>query len=99
MFNPAPLATGLEQKFESMLTRIYPNAGGGAAMCPGRQFARLEILITVALLVSKFDIESLEWTFPDGRKSDRPGKPDESVTGSGVLRPDRDMKVRWTRLW
>ncbi|KAK8041297.1 cytochrome P450 [Apiospora phragmitis] len=73
--------------------------GGGAAMCPGRQFARLEILITVALLVSKFDIEFLEWTFPDGRKSDRPGKPDESVMGSGVLRPDRDMKVRWKRLW
>ncbi|KAK8067025.1 cytochrome p450 family protein [Apiospora hydei] len=73
--------------------------GGGAAMCPGRQFARLEILITVALLVSKFDIESLEWTFPDGRKSDRPGKPDESVMGSGVLRPDREMKVRWKRLW
>ncbi|KAK7954977.1 cytochrome P450 [Apiospora saccharicola] len=73
--------------------------GGGAAMCPGRQFARLEILITVALLVSKFDIESLEWMFPDGRESDRRGKPDESVTGSGVLRPDRDMKVRWKRLW
>ncbi|KAK8001947.1 hypothetical protein PG991_014169 [Apiospora marii] len=73
--------------------------GGGAAMCPGRQFARLEILITVALIVSKFDIESLEWVFPDGRKSDRPGKPDESVTGSGVLRPDRNMKVSWKRLW
>ncbi|KAK8855242.1 25-hydroxycholesterol 7-alpha-hydroxylase [Apiospora arundinis] len=73
--------------------------GGGAAMCPGRQFARLEILVTVALLVSKFDIEFLEWTFKDGCKSDRPGRPDESELGSGVLKPDRDMKVRWKRLW
>ncbi|KAK8110448.1 uncharacterized protein PG998_006905 [Apiospora kogelbergensis] len=73
--------------------------GGGAAMCPGRQFAKLEILITVALLVSKFDIEFLEWTFKDGRKSDRPGRPDDAEMGSGVIKPDRDMKVRWKRLW
>ena len=31
--------------------------GGGAHMCPGRRFAKLEILLSIALLVTLYDIE------------------------------------------
>jgi hypothetical protein len=68
-------------------------------MCAGRFFAKQEIMMTVALLVSRFDVEFIEWTMLDGRPSDRPAEDDERWSGGASVPPDRDMKVRWKRLW
>ncbi|KAK3318886.1 cytochrome P450 [Apodospora peruviana] len=57
--------------------------GGGVSTCPGRFFA---------MLVSRFDVEFVEWTQLDGSPI-MPG----FVGGAGVP-PDRDMKIRWKRL-
>ncbi|KAM7216356.1 putative cytochrome P450 E-class, group IV [Rhypophila decipiens] len=74
--------------------------GGGVSMCPGRFFAKQEMMMTVALLVSRFDIEFVEWTnLEDGSKSDRPAQNHAKFIGGAAVPPDRDMKVRWKRLW
>ncbi|RYP42015.1 hypothetical protein DL768_010408 [Monosporascus sp. mg162] len=73
--------------------------GGGVSICPGRQFAKHEMFTTLALIVSKFDLEFVKWTKLDGSPSDRPGANDESYAGGGAMPPDRDMKVRWRRIW
>lgn len=68
-------------------------------MCPGRFFAKQEILLTIAILVTKFDMEFVEWTNLDGSKSDRPPVDDERYFGTAAVPPDRDVKVRWKKLW
>lgn len=69
-------------------------------MCPGRFFAKQEMMMTVALMVSRFDIEFVEWThLEDGSHSDRPAQNHPSFIGGASVPPDRDMKVRWKRLW
>ncbi|KAF4432307.1 25-hydroxycholesterol 7-alpha-hydroxylase [Colletotrichum fructicola] len=73
--------------------------GGGVSMCPGRHFAKQEILLTVATLVTKFDMEILEWTHMDGRKSDRPAKDNEKYFLNAAVPPDCDVRIRWKRLW
>ena len=55
--------------------------------------------MTIAALVTRFDIEVVGWTYPDGRKSDRAAQNDQSYIGAVGIPPDRDMKVRWKRLW
>ncbi|ORY71962.1 putative cytochrome P450 [Pseudomassariella vexata] len=72
--------------------------GGGQFICPGRHFAKYEILTTIALVVSKFDIEFIEWTKLDGSPSDRPARNDARYCGAGAMPPDRDMKIRWKRI-
>ncbi|KAL4914781.1 cytochrome P450 [Aspergillus aurantiobrunneus] len=73
--------------------------GGGPSICPGRVFAKQEILMTIAALVTRFEIELVEWTHPDGSKSDGPAQNDQSYIGAVGIPPDRDMKIRWKRLW
>jgi len=73
--------------------------GGGVSMCPGRFFAKQEIAITLAMLVAKFDVEFVEWTILDGLPSDRVARNDATRTGSVGVPPDRDMKLRWKKLW
>ncbi|KAK0624313.1 cytochrome P450 [Immersiella caudata] len=72
--------------------------GGGITMCPGRNFAKQEILATLALLLTRFEIEAVEWVMVDGTgaKSDREARDGE---GFAVTRPDRDLKVRVLRKW
>ncbi|ROV86731.1 hypothetical protein VMCG_10908 [Cytospora schulzeri] len=77
-------------------TSYFP-FGGGANMCPGRQLAKSEILTTIALIVSRFDIEMVGWTNLDGSPSDRAAEGDIRYCGAGAMPPDRDMKIRWRR--
>ncbi|KAJ0328503.1 hypothetical protein COL5a_004811 [Colletotrichum fioriniae] len=49
--------------------------------------------------VTKFDMEFVEWTNLDGSKSDRPPVDDERYFGTAAVPPDRDVKVRWKKLW
>lgn len=55
--------------------------------------------MTLAALVTRFEIELIEWTYRDGSKSDRPAQNDQSYIGAVGIPPDRDMKIRWKRLW
>ncbi|KAI8262806.1 Cholesterol 7-alpha-monooxygenase [Colletotrichum sp. SAR11_239] len=71
--------------------------GGGVSMCPGRFFAKQEIMLVAAMIVSSFEIEFIEWVTFDGDSSDRPAEDEKSAIGSGAVSPDRDMKVRWRR--
>ncbi|KAM7185505.1 Cytochrome P450 [Naviculisporaceae sp. PSN 640] len=73
--------------------------GGGTGICPGRHFAKQEILLAVASIVTRFDVEFIEWVHMDGTKSSRAAMDDPKNTGTGVTPPDRDMKVRWRRMW
>ncbi|KAI0508715.1 cytochrome P450 [Xylaria bambusicola] len=74
-------------------TSFFPY-GGGYVVCPGRHFAKQEILIAVALFITKFDIELVEWTNMNGTKSDREAHDDQYYAGVIAMPPDRDMKVR-----
>jgi cytochrome P450 len=71
--------------------------GGGVTMCPGRNFAKQEIIGTMALFLARFELEVVEWVVPDGGR----GEVREARNGEGmvVCQPDRDLKVRVTRRW
>ncbi|KAK8093992.1 hypothetical protein PG997_000677 [Apiospora hydei] len=72
--------------------------GGGANICPGRQLAKHEIFTTVALIVSRFELEVLGWTNPvNGAPSDRAAQSDLRYCGAGAMPPDRDLRIRWKR--
>ncbi|KAK5655986.1 hypothetical protein OQA88_5124 [Cercophora sp. LCS_1] len=79
-------------------TDFFPY-GGGVAVCPGRHFAKQEIMLTTAMLASKFDYDFVGWVNMDGSPSDRPPVNDPKYTGGAGVPPDRDMKVRVKRRW
>jgi cytochrome P450 len=64
--------------------------GGGQSLCPGRYYAKHEMLMTFAILSSCFDIEILQ----------EPGEvtiPDMSFFGLGVLPPKNKTRCRIRR--
>lgn len=69
--------------------------GGGANFCPGRRLAKSEIFTTVALVVSRFDIEFLGWVDSKGLPSSRAAESDLRFSGAGAMPLDRDMLLRW----
>lgn len=73
--------------------KLFPY-GGGTVMCPGRFFAKQEIMAGVALMVLNFDFEFIEYVKMDGTPSDREPRVNPAYVGSGAAPPDRDMKVR-----
>ncbi|KAI8623365.1 cytochrome P450 [Xylariaceae sp. FL1651] len=89
-------AKGAKFEMASHRNNFFP-FGGGPSMCPGRFFAKQEILMTLAILVERFDIEFVGWTHLDGRQSDRAAQNDVSCAGAVAIPPDRDMKVRLRR--
>jgi cytochrome P450 len=81
------------------LVKLTCKTGGGPPVCPGRHFSKHEIMTTIGLMVSKFKFEHVEWTYLDGRPSDRMAHSDQRYCGAGAMPPDRDMKIRWKRVW
>ncbi|KAI0468869.1 cytochrome P450 [Xylaria cf. heliscus] len=79
-------------------TSFFP-FGLGYALCPGRHFAKREILLAVAIIINKFEIEMIEWMLPDGTPSDRPARSNQYYAGTAAMPPDREMKIRWKRMW
>jgi len=73
--------------------------GGGIPVCPGRFFAKQEMMLAVALVVARFEVEFVGWINHDGTPSDRPAQNDAHWSGGASVPPDRDMSVRWKRLW
>ncbi|KAF5989250.1 cytochrome P450 monooxygenase 3A7 [Fusarium coicis] len=70
--------------------------GGGAAMCPGRNYAKQEILSAVVLFFSHFEIKPLRFVDRDGKTSER--GPEVGNEARGVARVDRDLLVRLRRV-
>ncbi len=69
-------------------------------MCPGRHFAKQEIMLAIAMVVAWFDAESVGWTMADqSAPSERPAQDDVRYSGAAAMPPDRDMKLRWRRRW
>ncbi|KAI0393084.1 putative cytochrome P450 [Xylariaceae sp. FL0594] len=77
----------------------YWRQGLGYALCPGRHSAKREILMAVAVILAKFEVEFVQWVHSDGRSSSRPAQNDQGYAGVVAMLPDRDMLVRWKRLW
>lgn len=81
------------RRFVKSPTRSNPDPvafrafGGGSTLCPGRHFATTEVLVFVALVVMRFDIEPFgeKWVCP---KTERAG-----MAGT-VAPPDEDVEVR-----
>ena len=69
--------------------------GGGTAACPGRYYAKQEILAAVALLIQKFDFEPMYFVQENNKKSAR--GPQVGNEARGVARIDRDLLVRMRR--
>ena len=69
--------------------QAYMPFGNGKSMCPGRFFVRNEMKIILRALVTHIDLELVD--FVDG---ETPQFRKESV-GTGVMYPDRDVKVRY----
>lgn len=71
--------------------------GGGKTICPGRVFARQEIMAAVAMMMLTFDFEFLEYVDHEGKSSPSfPGLRD-MLPGSVAMNPKGDLKVRATR--
>jgi len=91
----------LEQSSRRIITETNEGwlSGGGRGMCPGRSFAKQEVILTIAMFVSTFDIEFEGWiNSADGSSSDRQAQNDPRYSGTAAIPPDRDMKVRLRRL-
>ncbi|KAM7192626.1 Cytochrome P450 [Rhypophila sp. PSN 637] len=73
--------------------------GGGTPICPKRHFAKREILTMVAILVRRFEIEFDGWTKLDESPSERRAADDKRYSGGGATPPDRDMVLRFRRIW
>lgn len=72
------------------LSGYFMPYGGGQGMCLGRHFAKQEIIGTLAIMVTLFDIEILET--PTGGV-----KPDMDGFGMGALKPKGKVSVRIRR--
>jgi hypothetical protein len=71
--------------------------GGGKSICPGRVFAKQEVLASVALVLLTFEFEVVR--FVDGQGKTRKGFPGikQAYSGTGVVAMDGDIKVRMRR--
>ncbi|RAL02628.1 cytochrome P450 [Aspergillus ibericus CBS 121593] len=74
------ITTGLQDNF-------FPY-GGGSNICPGRHFAKQEIIFTVAVMIRAFEMEVLEPEVLEGVR------PDERYSLMGNLPPDRGVRLR-----
>ena len=61
--------------------------------------AKQEVFMTLALLVARFDIEFVEWASFEGKRTEEPPCDDPKYSGAIAMPPDREMKIRWKRLW
>ena len=79
----------------SVLESTDKAVGGGVTICPGRHFAKQEIMATIAMLVTNLDIELVDWVQMDGSRSDGPPIDNKWACGTVAMPPDRDFKITW----
>ncbi|ORY70968.1 polyketide synthase dehydratase-domain-containing protein [Pseudomassariella vexata] len=92
-----------EKKFEVSGVNTKPkgqlslSGRGGTHICPGRFYAKKQIMLTIASFVSEFDMEFVRWTKFDGSNSDRAPKNETAACGTGGMPPDRDTEIKIKR--
>ena len=69
---------------------LYPY-GGGVKMCPGRFFAKQEMLASIAVLLYEFEIEIIDF------KAAARARPDAKYFPIGAMPPDRKVPIRIRR--
>lgn len=67
--------------------------GCGKVLCPGRIFAKQEVLSAVASILLAYDIEFVGFVDEKGNPSSTFPRPAPAFIGSGVVWPGGDMKV------
>jgi cytochrome P450 len=73
--------------------KLFP-FGGGKTICPGRVFAKQEVLGAVAMVLLEFEIESVGYIDAAGKTVETfPGLKD-AYLGAGAVAMDGDLKVR-----
>lgn len=71
--------------------------GGGRTMCPGRTFAKQEILASVAMVLLDYEIEVLGFTESNGKATSQfPGLRD-TLPGPAVFVANGDVRVKMKR--
>jgi cytochrome P450 len=76
--------------------KLFP-FGGGKTICPGRVFAKQEILGCVATVLLNYDIEAVNFVDGQGKETERFPVYTKTFAGSGVLPADGDLKVKIKR--
>jgi cytochrome P450 len=76
--------------------RMFP-FGGGGDMCPGRAFAKQEVIAATALMLASFDFEVLGFVDRNGRAMERIPSMEKVAPGSGVIRPGGDLRLKVRR--
>ncbi|KAK7949257.1 uncharacterized protein PG986_010143 [Apiospora aurea] len=88
-------------QLEASKTKIklgdYCPYGGGTVICPGRFFAKHEILAAVAMVVTRFDLGFEGYTMLDGATPSERGPGMEKAECRGIVSLDRDMVVNMRR--
>ncbi|KAK3944594.1 cytochrome P450, partial [Diplogelasinospora grovesii] len=88
-------------QMEASKTKIklgdYCPYGGGSVICPGRFFAKHEILAAVAMVVTRFDLEFERYSLLDGTTPSDRGPGMERAECRGIVSLDRDVIVKMRR--
>jgi hypothetical protein len=76
--------------------KMFPY-GGGRSICPGRVFAKQEILASVAMILLEFEFEFVDFLDNTGKATTKFPGLSAAYPGSGVVVMSGDMKVRIKR--
>jgi hypothetical protein len=76
--------------------KLFP-WGGGKTMCPGRVFAKQEVLGSVAYLLLKFEFEVLRYVNEENKTIDHFPKLRQGYTGAGIMVMGGDFEVKIKR--
>ena len=71
--------------------------GGGKTICPGRVFAKQEVMAAVAVILLALDIKPLGFTDGWGKSTKQFPTPRQSYPGSAILATDGDLIARIRR--
>ncbi|KAI1144972.1 cytochrome P450 [Nemania diffusa] len=72
----------------------YCPYGGGSVICPGRFFAKHEILAAVAMVIIRFELQFERYSFLDGTTPSHRGPGMEKAECRGIVSLDRDVIVK-----
>ena len=76
--------------------RFYP-FGGGKSICPGRVFAKQEVLGSVAMLLLAFEFEVVGFVDEQGKSRNCFPTIRNTFSGAGVMPTNEDIKVKMRR--
>jgi cytochrome P450 len=76
--------------------KLFP-FGGGRSICPGRIFAKQEVLGSLAMTLLSFDFEVLGFLDEQGKDTTKFPAIRNTFSGSGIMAAGGDLKVRIKR--